>query len=159
MNVLKHKAWWKNFFVLLLILALFWSPFIFVFLSLEGKSYLLFYCQRALFKDTQLNYWPEKFHDLLAILQCFLMLFHCFSHRSFKRWCPPDSRSVDCVPRSFVLWGFDVFFNQFWSDTNHMLAFPILDQIEGLKGWNDVRLSYRSHGAQIFDAQSSPKIA
>ncbi len=37
----------------------------------------------------------------------------------------------------------DVFLDQLWRDADDMLAFPILDQVEGLEGGNDVALQVK----------------
>ena len=51
-----------------------------------------------------------------------------------------------------------MFFDELGRDTDDMLALPVLDQIEGLEGVDDVGLGDGGNPAQVGDAQSAPEV-
>lgn len=56
------------------------------------------------------------------------------------------SSTLHTCDRWFLILGtFEVFFYQLRGDTDHMLAFPVLDHVEGLQGADDVVLGDAGH--------------
>ena len=51
-----------------------------------------------------------------------------------------------------------MFFDELGRDTDDMLALPVLDQVEGLKGINNVRLSDGGDPTQVGNAKRPTKV-
>ena len=51
-----------------------------------------------------------------------------------------------------------MFFDELGRDANDMLALPVLDQVEGLKGVDDVRLSDGGDPTQVGNAQRPTEV-
>lgn len=61
------------------------------------------------------------------------------------------SPPLTCDGWFFILGTFEVFFYQLGCDTDHMLALPVLDHVEGLQGADDVILGDAGHLAAERD--------
>ncbi len=72
-------------------------------------------------------------------------------HSLFDRFCyfpgrwPPQTRGVNGQRGAAVLCTFNVFFDEFWGDTNHVLSLPVFDHVEWLQGADDVCLCNTGH--------------
>ena len=49
--------------------------------------------------------------------------------------------------------------DQLGRDADDVLALPVLDEVEGLQGGDDVRLGDRGHGGEVLDAHGAAEVA
>ena len=72
---------------------------------------------------------------------------HTHTHTHTPRAAPLPT----CDGWFLILSAFEVFLHQLGCDTDHMLALPVLDHVEGLEGADDVILSDARHLAAQTD--------
>ena len=75
------------------------------------------------------------------------------------RRLPPDHARVHSQQRALVLGRAQVLLHQLGRHADHVLALPVLDQVERLQGGDDVRLGDGGHGGEVLDAHGAAEVA
>ena len=87
-------------------------------------------------------YWPCSYEREGSLLD---LKLHLIRH-------PVEARGVN-VSGSLLLVVLQVVFDDFRSDTDDVLAFPVLDEVQGLQSGDDIVRLDGSHGADVFDGE------